>query len=69
MLTLKGDWTRRDPEITEILQKHGRAGVPFYAVYPAGKPGEAIVLPEVINKRLVLDSLEQAGPSRADPGV
>jgi thiol:disulfide interchange protein DsbD len=69
VLTLKGDWTRRDPAITEILRRHGRAGVPFYAVFPAGRPADAIVLPEVINKRLVLDSLEEAGPSRAEPGV
>jgi thiol:disulfide interchange protein DsbD len=64
VLTLKGDWTRKDPEITEILRRHDRAGVPFYAVYPAGRPEEPIVLPEIINKRLVLESLERAGPSR-----
>jgi len=63
VLTLKGDWTRKDPEITEILQRHRRAGVPFYAVYPAGEPDHVIVLPEIINKKLVLESLEQAGPS------
>jgi thiol:disulfide interchange protein DsbD len=63
--TLKGDWTRKDPEITEILQRHDRAGVPFYAVYPAGRPDEVIVLPEIINKRLVIESLERAGPSAA----
>jgi thiol:disulfide interchange protein DsbD len=63
VVTLKGDWTRKDPEITEILQRHNRAGVPFYAVYPAGRPDEVIVLPEIINKKLVLESLERAGPS------
>lgn len=69
VLTLKGDWTRKDPEITEILRRHGRAGVPFYAVFPAGRLSEVIVLPEVINKRLVIDSIERAGPSRAEPDV
>jgi thiol:disulfide interchange protein DsbD len=63
--TLKGDWTRKDPEITEILSRHRRAGVPFYAVYPAGRPDEVIVLPEIINKRLVIESVEEAGPSTA----
>lgn len=62
VLTLKGDWTRKDPRITEILKRHNRAGVPFYAVYPPGN-GEPIVLPEIINKTLVLDSLRKAGPS------
>lgn len=65
VVTLKGDWTRRDPEITDILKQHGRAGVPFYAVYPADNPGQVIVLPELINKKLVLDSLRRAGRSRS----
>jgi len=69
VLTLKGDWTRKDPEITEILRRHDRAGVPFYAVYPAGNSGPPIVLPEIINKRIVLDSLEKAGPSRTTPSA
>lgn len=69
VLTLKGDWTRKDPRITEILNRHHRAGVPFYAVYPAGSR-EPIVLPEIINKKLVLDSLRKAGPSRsAEPSA
>jgi thiol:disulfide interchange protein DsbD len=69
VVTLKGDWTRKDPEITEILRRHRRAGVPFYAVYPAGRPEDVIVLPEIINKKLVLESLERAGPSIATPGA
>jgi thiol:disulfide interchange protein DsbD len=69
ILALKGDWTRQDPEITEVLRRHDRAGVPFYAVYPAGRPEDVIVLPEIINKKLVLESLEQAGPSRRNAGV
>lgn len=68
VLTLKGDWTRKDPRITEILKRHNRAGVPFYAVYPPGN-GEPIVLPEIINKSLVLDSLRRAGPSSAGAGA
>ncbi len=64
VLTLKGDWTRKDPRITEILRRHNRAGVPFYAVYPPGN-GEPIVLPEIINKAMVLESLRKAGPSTA----
>lgn len=63
VVTLKGDWTRKDPVITRILNQHGRAGVPFYAIYPAGRPDDVIVLPELINRKLVLDSLREAGPS------
>jgi hypothetical protein len=33
-------------------------------VVPAGRPKEKIVLPEVINQKLVLEALEKAGPSK-----
>jgi thiol:disulfide interchange protein DsbD len=69
VLAMKGDWTLKDPEITEILRRHARAGVPFYAVYPAGRLEDVIVLPEIINRRLVLDSLAKAGPSQRAPGA
>ncbi|MCS7030301.1 MAG: protein-disulfide reductase DsbD family protein [Gloeomargarita sp. SKYG116] len=31
---LKADWTRRNPEITRVLQEFGRSGVPLYVLYP-----------------------------------
>jgi len=33
-LYLKGDWTNRDPEITDYLDGLGRSGVPIYVLYP-----------------------------------
>src|SRR5262245_57049685 len=33
---LKGDWTNRNPEITRVLERYGRSGVPLYLLY-AGK--------------------------------
>ena len=33
IVTLKGDWTRRDPVITRELQKFGRSGVPTNIIY------------------------------------
>jgi len=44
---LRGDWTRRDAEITRYLTAHGAAGVPFYVWYPAGG-GEPRILPQVL---------------------
>ncbi len=29
------DWTNEDPSITKVLSEFGRAGVPFYLLYPA----------------------------------
>lgn len=63
VLAMKGDWTNRDPVITQVLRRFGRSGVPFYAVFPAGQLGDPIVLPELINASVVLQALEKAGPS------
>lgn len=63
VVTLVGDWTNRDETITRVLRQYGRSGVPFYAVFPAGRLDEPIVLPEVITRSLLIEALEQAGPS------
>ena len=49
---LKGDWTNQNPEITRLLESHGRSGVPLYLVYK-GK-GEARVLPQILTEALVI---------------
>jgi hypothetical protein len=38
--------------------------VPLYVIFPAGKPTQPIVLPEVITQPMVLEKLDEAGPSR-----
>jgi thiol:disulfide interchange protein len=45
---LRGDWTRRDPEITRFLTQQGAAGLPLYLWYPAGG-GAAQQLPQVLS--------------------
>ena len=54
-----GDWTNEDPEITQVLQRHGRAGVPLYLYF---KPGasEALVLPQLLTPNLVIEAIEAA---------
>lgn len=64
-LALKGDWTRNDPDITRMLKKFQRAGVPLYLVYPAGG-GTPRVLPELLTKQIVLDALQAAAPAKTD---
>src|SRR6266478_1561159 len=59
VITLRADWTHGDPVITEILKRHGRAGVPMYLVYPGGKNREPALLPELISAQNVLDALKQ----------
>jgi thiol:disulfide interchange protein DsbD len=54
---LKGDWTRRDPIITEYLARFERNGVPLYVVYPRNG-GQPRVLPQVLTPGLVVEALE-----------
>jgi thiol:disulfide interchange protein len=58
VILLKADWTNGEADITALLRKFGRAGVPCYVLYPAG--GQPIVLPEVITKEIILRALDQA---------
>lgn len=43
---LEADWTRRDPDVTRLLDDFGRAGVPLYAFFPAN--GAPVVLPQIL---------------------
>jgi thiol:disulfide interchange protein len=49
---LKGDWTRRNPEISRLLERHGRSGVPLYLLY--GGDGAPAVLPQILTSATVL---------------
>ncbi len=53
---LVADWTNRNPEITALLQAHGRSGVPLYLYYAPGAP-DAIVLPQVLTAGDVLKAI------------
>ena len=64
---LKGDWTRYDPEITELLRAHGRSGVPLYLYFPPGEPAQ--ILPQLLTEGMVLRALGAgAAPQGAAPG-
>ena len=57
---LKGDWTNQNPEITRLLERHGRSGVPLYLLYGAG--AEPVVLPQILTQGTVLSALEPLAP-------
>lgn len=61
VVTLRGDWTRRDPEITEFLADHGAAGVPLYLWYAPGEEGRQ--LPQVLGPEALV-TLARAVPAR-----
>lgn len=60
VLFLKADWTRGDADITALLKRFGRAGVPLYVIYPANDRNSPIVLPELLSRDTVLEALERA---------
>lgn len=64
VVKLKADWTSQDESISKLLASFNRSGVPLYVVYPANKPDKPIVFPEVITQPMVLQKLDEAGPSR-----
>jgi len=55
---LKGDWTNYDPEITALLNKNGRNGVPLYLYYTQGSDKPQI-LPQILSQKSVLSALSK----------
>ena len=62
---LKGDWTHKDPQITQLLNQYNRNGVPLYLVFPKGS-GPAEILPQLLTKTSLIDALERANWKLAD---
>lgn len=54
---LKGDWTNHDPQITDLLSRYQRTGIPLYLFFPAGKNSEAQVLPQILTTDTLLGVL------------
>ncbi len=55
VVVLRGDWTNQNPEITALLERHGRSGVPLYLLY-RGR-AEARVLPQILTEGIVLAAI------------
>ncbi|MGM0575776.1 MAG: protein-disulfide reductase DsbD family protein [Myxococcota bacterium] len=63
VVPVRADYTNEDPKITEWLERFQRPGVPMYVILPAGRPGEPMLLPEVLTKAALLDGLEESTPA------
>ena len=63
VVTLKADWTRKDPRITAALADLGRNAVPVYALYVPGEDAPRL-LPEVLSPTLVLDEISRLPAAR-----
>jgi thiol:disulfide interchange protein DsbD len=63
VVSLKADWTNREPAIAQVLASFQRSGVPLYLLYPgatAGGPNSdgPRVLPQVLTEGIVLEALD-----------
>jgi thiol:disulfide interchange protein len=58
VVTLRGDWTKRDGTITRVLEANGRAGVPLYLFYAKGAGDKPVVLPQILTADTVLHSMQ-----------
>jgi thiol:disulfide interchange protein DsbD len=58
---LRGDWTRQDAAITQVLEANGRAGVPLYLFYPrpdaAGEGRSPVILPQILTAETILHEI------------
>lgn len=53
-----GDWTKRNPEITQFLARFKRVGVPFYVLFSPRNP-EGRVLNEVMTKSSFIEEIKK----------
>ena len=54
IVPMLADWTNSNPEITKKLAQFDRVGVPFYLFYPAGRPDDPVILPELLTEQILL---------------
>ena len=55
---LVGDWTNEDANITKVLERHGRSGVPLYLYFKQGGDLRSpVILPALLTPDIVIDSI------------
>jgi len=58
VVLLRADYTNRDEEIRLFLEKHGRYGIPFNAIFtPSDRDGK--ILPELLTKDVVIEEFDK----------
>jgi thiol:disulfide interchange protein len=60
VVSFVADWTNYDPIITAELERHGRAGVPLYIVYPAAADQKPILLPQLFTPESFIQAVQAA---------
>ena len=55
---VEGDWTNYQPEITRLLEKYRRGGVPLYLLFPARANAEPTILPQILTPNTLKEAVE-----------
>lgn len=63
---LKGDWTNYNPEITQLLSKYGRSGVPLYLLFTPNAGDQPMILPQILNPNSIINALNDQKPKEDD---
>lgn len=61
IVKLKGDWTNYNPEITQLLNRFKRNGVPLYVFYPKrnnATPSPPKILPQLLSEKIILSTIK-----------
>jgi thiol:disulfide interchange protein DsbD len=66
VVTMKADWTRNDPEITQVLRQFGRSGVPLYLLYGTDSEKSPEILPQLLTPDNVLEYLKKIEAQKAE---
>jgi len=59
-VVLKADWTAGDPEITKLLARFGKSGIPLFVVYSPLRQEQPVVLPELITGGMITAAVDAA---------
>jgi thiol:disulfide interchange protein/DsbC/DsbD-like thiol-disulfide interchange protein len=59
IVTLRADWTNKDPRITAALAAYNRSAVPFNLIWMPGQQ-EPVILPEILTPGTVLAALKKS---------
>ncbi len=54
---MTADWTNPDPEITDLLDRHRRSGIPFYLYYPGTPLGLPVELPVILTMNIIRETI------------
>lgn len=57
ILMLKADWTKKNPEIANVLKSYDRAGVPLYLFF-SPQTDKVKILPEVLTPQILIQILK-----------